>query len=219
MTSIFISHSQRDSEIKAFFNELFANTKIKAVFMEFEKMLGKEVNADKIETKINSTNAVFIILSENTDNLRHTRDWIAWESGRSFNKDIWVFIPERLNLGLNMVIPKLNHLVIYNHSDLWRKYIYRIINSYDDSNLLPISLATTTGGAILGGLSEENAIENAFLGGAIGYFGGLILVNALKTKIPEGFRVKCVNCYANYTIHAQTIRFRCPVCNTELHFT
>jgi hypothetical protein len=44
MSQIFISHSGKDEEIKNFFAKGFAITNVRSIFMEFEKVTGKDVN-------------------------------------------------------------------------------------------------------------------------------------------------------------------------------
>ncbi|UYP43919.1 hypothetical protein NEF87_000204 [Candidatus Lokiarchaeum ossiferum] len=219
MAKIFISHSQRDVKIKQFFHEIFANTKIQAKFEEFDQVLGHKINSNKIETDIVSCNAVFILLSENTDNLKHTRDWIAWESGSSKEKEIWLFVPQKINRKLNIVIPKFKHLVLFDYTDYWKQYIYQIVESYDNSNVMAVSAATTGIGALIGGTSsEDNSSDRTIIGSAIGLLGGLILGQVLMTKAPKGCKIECSTCSSIYTIHTRVREFRCPVCNAQLHF-
>ena len=78
MAQIFISHSKQDTDITHFFMEAFVGTKVKPRFEEFEKEVPTGVNAKKIETDIQASNALFVLLSENVQNLSHTRDWVIW---------------------------------------------------------------------------------------------------------------------------------------------
>ena len=88
MAKIFASHSQRDKDIIHFFLEAFAGTKVKLLLEELEQKLPVGVTVEKVEADIQSSNAVFVLLSENVENLKHTRDWMNWECGASKNKDI-----------------------------------------------------------------------------------------------------------------------------------
>lgn len=217
MTKIFISHSSKDQEIIDFFNKIFVNTKVQALYEEFEQILKKEINVQKIEFDIKQSNAVFILLSQNTEQLPHTRDWVLWESGVSSNKDIWVFIPANINTEISLIIPKLTHLVIYNRDQNWYRYIFKIIQSYDDSNLLPVSLVAGGIGAIIGGAAnEEDSGSGAIVGGSVGGLGGMILHEILKPKSPQGYPVKCPFCSSFYYLHTRDLYFRCPICNHNL---
>ena len=76
MAQIFISHSKQDKDIIHFFLEAFAGTKVKPHLEELEKELPTGVNAKKIQGDIQDSNAIFVLLSENVENLKHTRDWV-----------------------------------------------------------------------------------------------------------------------------------------------
>lgn len=217
MANIFISHSSKDKEIIDFFNKAFANSKVRALYEEFEQIIDKTIDAEKIQADINVSNAVFILLSSNTEMLPHTRDWVLWESGVSSNKDIWVFVPADINTNLSIVIPKLSHLVLYNIDQNWLKYIFQIVQSYDDSNILPVTLATGGLGAMVGGaISEEDRSGGAVIGSAIGGLGGIILHEIFRPKAPQGYAVRCLSCSSFYHLHSRDLYFRCPVCNTIL---
>jgi len=217
MAIIFVSHSNKDEEIINFFTKIFANSKVQAIYEEFEKILGKEITSEKIQSDINQSNAVFILLSENTQSLPHTRDWILWEAGMASNKDIWVFIPADINMNLNIITPKLTHLVLYRLDKNWQRYIFQIVQSYDDSNILPVTVVTGGIGALIGSaINEKEPAGGAILGGASGVVGGLILHEIFKPKAPVGYPVKCPSCSSFYYLHSGEQYFRCPICNKIL---
>jgi len=206
LAQIFVSHSRKDSDIIDFFLRAFAGTKVKPHFEEFEKEVPTGVSADKIARDIQVSNAVFVLLSENVERLPHTRDWINWECGVAIQKEIWVFEP-LWSLGkIRVVVPRFNHYTLFDRTEEWRTYLLPVIDSYDDSHVLPTLGATTGGGALLG--------EGP--GAVIGFGAGLLaLILRSQSKPPLGLPITCCQCRSNYRIHRYG-QFRCAVCNAFL---
>ncbi len=176
---------------------------------ELEKELPTGVSADKIERDIQTSNAVFVLLSENVENLKHTRDWVGWECGTAKNKDIWVFEPSETLGKVRVVVPRFNHYFLLERTDEWRKYLRSIIESYDDSHVIPALSASTAGGALL---NEKDRGGGAAVGLVVGLAG--LLLHSI-TKPSYGIDVKCLKCFSNYKIHRYG-NFRCAVCNADL---
>lgn len=207
MAQIFISHSEKDKDLRNFFSNAFAGTKVKAVFEEFEKILTGKVTSKQIGEDIENSKAVFVVLSESIEVIPHTRDWVVWETGVAKNRDIWVFEPY-LQLGkISVVTPYLKHYAVFNMNDFWLGYIRRIIESYDDSHVLPTLLVTTGIGGLLG------KGEGAALGALTG-----LAISDRSQKRPTGVGVVCLKCSSSYNVHIpQGINiFRCPICNSVL---
>ena len=209
MAQIFISHSKKDKEVIHFFLEAFAGTKVKPHLEELEKEIPTGVNAQKIEKDIQTSNAVFVLLTENVENIKHTRDWITWECGTALNKPIWIFEPYESLGKISVVVPRFNHYALFQLTEEWRKYLRVIIESYDDSYILP-TLSTTTGGGAL--LNEKDRLAGATNGFTFGL--GLLLLKHI-TKPSFGINVRCGKCNSNYKIH-QYGYFRCAICNAQL---
>lgn len=181
---------------------------MKPHFEEFEKEVPTGVSADKIARDIQASNAVFVLLSETVENLPHTRDWINWECGVAVQKEIWVFEPFGSLGKIRVVVPRFNHYAVFNRDEEWRTYLRSVIDSYDDSHVLPTLAATTGSGALLG----------EGVGAGIGLGVGLLaLILQSKGKPPLGVPITCCKCRANYRIHRYG-RFRCAVCSTSLLF-
>src|SRR6266702_4443638 len=109
MAQIFVSHSERDRSFVDFFSRVAARTKVRFVFEELEKLIAGSVSAAKIRADIESSNAVFLLLSRHVQEIPHTRDWVVWESGVGHNKDIWVFEPYSDQGRISVVTPFLRH--------------------------------------------------------------------------------------------------------------
>lgn len=206
MEHIFVSHSRRDKDIIHFFLEAFAGTKVKPHLEELEKEPPTGVTAEIIEQDIQMSNAVFVLLSENVQNRKYTRDWVSWECGTAKNKDIWVFEPFESLGKIRVIVPRFNHYVLFEKTDEWRKYLRSIIESYDDSHVVPTLAASTAGGALL---NEKDRGSGAAIGFAVG-LAGLLLHSMSKPSF--GIDVRCWKCSSNYKVHRYG-NFRCPVCN------
>ena len=211
MAQIFVSHSQRDEEIINFFLKAFAGTKVKPHLEELEKKTPSGVTAERIEKDIRASNAIFVLLSENVEHLKHTRDWINWECGTANNKDIWVFEPAEALGKVRVVVPRFNHYVLFEKTDEWREYLRSVIESYDDSHVIPVLSASTAGGAAI---HQKDPGTGAMVGFAVG-LAGLILKDITKPSL--GIDVKCLKCSSNYKIHRYGA-FRCAACNADLIF-
>jgi hypothetical protein len=215
VAQIFVSHSAKDKELVSFLSRAFTPTRVRGVFEEFEAILKGPANAVRIVNDIRQSNAVFVLLSRNVEHLKHTRDWVGWESGAAAitalqtNKDVWVLEPVADTESLSIVIPHFRHYVGFDPTqETWQGYMTQIINSYDDSHFLKaISLGAATGGAIGQGA-----------GALWGAGAGLLLAAITSNTRPAGLSIKCPQCSSSYSVHLGQPRMRCPVCNARLIF-
>ena len=217
LAQIFVSHSQRDRELKGFFSEAFATSNVRAIYEEFERILGKKVTAEQISKDIESSRALFVILSKNVHEIPHTRDWVVWETGVAKNRDIWVFEYYQDVGKISVITPYLRHYVIFGTNESWTAYIRNIIESYDDSNTLGSVLVTGGLGALLGSALFEDEEAGAVVGGIGGAILGATMADKSKIR-PTGSRIQCVSCASTYSVHLPQgmKRIRCPVCNETL---
>ncbi len=216
MAQIFVSHSAKDRELVSFLSRAFASTPVKAVLEEFDAILKGPANAQRIAENIRISNAVFVLLGRNIEELKHTRDWVGWESGvaagaaMQTNRDIWVLESIVEMDQLSVVIPHLRHYVCFDHrQDFWQGYLTQIVNSYDDSHFLKaVSAGAATGGVLGKG-------EGAMWGAGVGF---LLAAMAGSQGRPPGISITCPRCSSFYNVHLAEPRMRCPVCNTRLVF-
>jgi hypothetical protein len=221
MAEIFISHSRRDEDIKSFFSKVFATTPVTAYFVELEKLTTPP--AAYIEERIRASKALFILLGPHVQDLPQTQTWIAWEAGLTrglgsqARKDIWVFEPyERW---CEVPIPYLDHYVVYDQIQEAFNYIKSIVMSYDDSGVLPATLAGAGVGSAAGtGIGTAISREG---GGALGALFGAIAGAMLATLTtdpsrsrPVGTSITCPNpdCRVNFQVHTPLEVFPCPTC-------
>ena len=222
MSRIFISHSQKDEDIISLFSKVFGSTHVRSIFMEYEKMVhGHDIKSEDIKKEMQNSAALFIILSKNVKNNAHTRDWILWESGvaASLGKDIWIFELNSDFGKIDVVIPYFTH---YIPIDLNLKEVYAylrsIIESYDDSQILPNALAFgflgMIGATILAPPKQQG--DAAVLGGALGGSFGAITGDKSHLR-PMGTSTQCIHCKRLYHVHCPfNFKFRCPGCNNYL---
>lgn len=223
MTSIFVSHSQKDTKIRDFFGTVFATTKVKAIFKEIEGFSSTSQSSE-IKRNIQDSKAVFILLGKYVQKLSHTRDWVISESGiaEATDKDIWVFEPLSLLGKIDVIIPHLNHYAIYKMDDHYRQYFRKIVNYYDQSDHLPAALIGGAVGGLTGTLIEALIPKKsgftgigALIGALLGGTGGLIWADSTR-KQPSGRSFKCPQCENSYIIHMELKKIRCPICNSIL---
>jgi hypothetical protein len=215
MAQIFVSHSAKDKELKELLSRAFAATSVRGVFEEFDAIIKGPANARRIAQDVRQSNAVFILLGQNVEQLRHTRDWVGFESGLAAatalqnNKDVWV-IEEVAELDrLSVVIPHLRHYVSLDPANsFWQGYLTQVITSYDNSHFLKAMSVTTAAGAAIG------EAGGALIGAGV----GLILAAMASPTKPTGLLTTCPQCQSSYSVHLATRRMRCPVCNARLEF-
>lgn len=207
MGQIFVSHSARDSELVSFFAKCASGTRVKLVFEEFESIIAGRISGERIRADIKTSSAVFVLLSSHVAQIPHTRDWVVWECGVAHNKDTWVFEPSETEL-LSVITPILRHYVLFSMNRAWFAYVRKIIESYDDSAILPSIAAGAAAGALAGGVG-------AVLGGV-----AAALAASPVRRRPPGLPVNCPSCRSSYQLHyPEGLRFfRCPVCNMRLRF-
>jgi hypothetical protein len=217
MAQIFISHSKEDRNIKSFFEGIFAVTKVRAVFVEYESY--QPPPGPYIQRQINESKAMFLLLGQNVERLSHTKVWIGSETGiaQQANKAIWVFEP--FGEWRNVPIPYVLHYVPYIESDQAFQYIKDIVNSYDDSAAIEAVIRGAGLGAGAGATLVEEAKRSraAIIGAVMGAVFESWRTDPSRTR-PVGIPVTCANpsCRSTYRVHGSPEVFPCPVCRERL---
>ncbi|NWF77299.1 MAG: hypothetical protein HXY36_01685 [Chloroflexi bacterium] len=217
MAQIFISHSQADRDIKTFFEGVFAITKVRAVFVEYESY---EPPAGRyIQKQITDSTAMFLLLGPNVEKLAHTKVWIGSETGvaQQAQKAIWVF--ESFQQPCNVPVPFVTHYVPYVQTGQAFQYIRSIVNSYDDSAALEALIRGGALGAAGGASSAEDAKKKdaAVLGAIVGALFESWRTDPARSR-PMGIPITCgyLNCRTTYRLHGMPTSFHCPVCRQPL---
>lgn len=222
MSKIYIIYSKLDVEYINFFSTIFSTFEnVKPIIQEFERIVKGDITKEKVLEDIDNSNAVFMILSQNVLNNKHTRDWVTTEGGIARNKDIWRF--EHCSQAGKIPIVTLfaRHYVIFNNDEYWFRYINRIIESYDDSHVLS-TVATMAGiGAMVGSVK---GVGGGILGAcSLAVLSKLASDKASEELRPKGDEINHIDCHSIYEIHPCGIsnyidEFMCPICNKSLRF-
>lgn len=206
MAQIFISHSQRDEDIKNLFLRAFRGSGVTDLYREYEDAPPTGVKAEDITRDIEFSSAVFVLLSETVESLPHTRDWILFECGvaAAKQKPVWVFEPYSSFGRITIAIPRFDQYVRFNDNDIWRQYIHQIAASHNDNPML-----ARIGLAMLGGWLFGWAA-------AIGVF--LVSQAVFKSaERPVGYSTSCPTCGRMFVAHLpyESDAFRCPNCRFQ----
>lgn len=129
---IFVSHSQKDAEIRRHFNEIFSQTGVISKCMEFEKMNSPDWK--EIRGAIHNSGAVFLLLGPNVRGSIFTQNWIAFEVGAAcaYNKDVWVF--EQNGSDIGFPIPYVTDYLQYAMFDNKHfQYVKQVIEVYREN--------------------------------------------------------------------------------------
>ena len=185
MTQIFVSHSQKDKEIRQNFSDVFAVTGVKSVYMEFEEI--EPPAWETIRNKVGESDAVFLLLGSNIRQSIHTQNWVAFEVGMacSMGKDVWIF--EHEDADVEFPIPYLTDYGIWHHKNLDHfKYVRKIVEGY--ANLIKVG--------------KRSKIT----------YDGLRRLKGIP--LGKLFMCKHSSCKTSYRLHllAEACSFRCPSC-------
>lgn len=134
---IFLSHSRRDRNLRAFFLSVFGVSSIQAKAVEFEEM--EYPPWSFIKEEIAKSKAVFLLLGENViDKGIFTQNWISFEIGLAcqMGKDVWVF--EEKGTETTFPVPYLNYYYQFAQDDgpYFRK-IREILEEYSKTDDKP----------------------------------------------------------------------------------
>lgn len=199
MTNIFLSHSRSDNNIINVFRNAFNETEVFPVLMEYEKFSNPPWAS--IKNSIESSSALFVLLSTNLKISDYTQNWVSYEVGVAdeANREIWVF--EDINNQVIFPLPRVHHYVLYNQNQQDSlEYLRTIIRSY----------ALNSKGAVGLGLVALLAFSNpiaAIIGAAVGS-----KINIPNKPIGVGITCPHHNCGIQFQYHNLLTTIRCPSC-------
>ena len=125
----FVSHSQKDKDIRQQFSEVFAVAGVKPFYMEFESTYPPSWS--QIKNEMSSSELVFLLLGPNIRSSIHTQNWVAFEVGLAcaFGKDVWVF--EQGESSIEFPVPYLTDYMIYNLNVSGHfNYVRKVLEAY-----------------------------------------------------------------------------------------
>ncbi len=141
--TVFISHSKDDKRLD-FFHKVFSGIHTKAVWMEFENI--KPPAYQSIKDFVNGSDALFVLLSPELINLRHTSNWVSFEVGLATNwrspfliqkviqDRIEVYVFEPLQERLDFCIPYCTYYMPYSGSNDEIKFLKELIEFAPNHN-------------------------------------------------------------------------------------
>lgn len=92
----------------------FSITNVRGVFKEIEGFRTPQAWIE-IQNDIQLSRAIFVLLGPHVQEIKHTRDWVVWESaiGSPMRKEIWVFEPYEHLGKIDVIIPHVDHYMIF----------------------------------------------------------------------------------------------------------
>ena len=128
---VFISHSKDDPNSDEF-HKIFSGIESRGVWMEFEKYDTPPFIS--IREYVNSSDALFVLLSRHLVNKLHTINWVSFEVGLAANckkkqgkmgLDVWVFDP--LSENIYFPVPYCTHYMRYRTSSAFIQLMKGIV--------------------------------------------------------------------------------------------
>jgi TIR domain len=187
---IFISHSNKDDEIVAYFTGKFDDKGIKPVLMEYEKWSREgRPNWMWIKDGIQKSKALFLILTKNLVKEAYTQNWIAFEIGVASTRipeiPVVVFKEEKVDFP----VPFLSHFFDESFS---RKG--HLIRKDFSETLLEV---------------ESHVLIESFI--------DELVVNP-STGLDEDETIECSKCLLRFHYWGKKDIFNCPCCSSIIRF-
>jgi len=135
LKQIFVSHSSKDTRLINLITLSFKGRRIVPFFARRE--MAGENPVEKIIKAIDSSMALFLLMTENVVNDTHTRDWVVFEIGVAKAKNVPIFCWMHNKVGENESFPKLlENITDYDTFDYYQdEECYRVVTSMLDKAL------------------------------------------------------------------------------------
>lgn len=194
---IFMSHSQKDALVKQVFDDIFAKTDVKPIWMEYERWSQRkdEPNWRWVSRHISmpETIAVFVLLTRNVINVDYpertlaTQNWVSYEIGvaSATSKPVFVFKEE----DVDFPVPYLTNYMPYS-----------------------ITKTLTTGEKEWYDPRIAKIVKTAYKRVMHS------IINDLKRekKASKAPKCQCGYCLASFHYHGTSASFKCPCCSKEI---
>ena len=136
MSTIFISHSQRDKVLPDFFDVVFAREPTTAIRFPFEFSAQVDNPTITLVTLLTSSVALFVMLSPEiqTTGTLHTGNWISTEVGIAKGRGIPIWVFELVSEPVDFPVPYVDHYIRLalhgEYSDSNHQWLRAIVNVY-----------------------------------------------------------------------------------------
>ena len=196
LKQIFLSHSRKDAVVKQVFNEVFAKTEVKPIWMEYEKWSQRkgEPNWSWISRHIRMPNtiAVFVLLTRNVIDINDPRRTLATQN--------WVCY----EIGIASTASK--PVVIFKEEDVVFPVPY--LTSY-----MPYSVTKVLTTDKKEWLSCEYAkiVKSGYIRTIRSMIGDLKIGQEIKAP-----KYRCDSCLTSFHYHGTSHSFKCPCCSEEI---
>jgi len=193
-----MSHSQKDAIVKQVFNEVFAKTGVKPIWMEYEKWSQREVEPNwrwiSRYIRMLDTVGVFVLLTRNVINISDpkrtlaTQNWVAYEVGVASagkpTKPVYVFRDE----DVDFPVPYLTNYMPYS--------VTEVLTSDEKEWLSPEYAKIVKDGYMR---KVRSMIED--------------LKTGRECPAPK---YRCDKCLLSFHYHGTSRSFKCPCCSAEI---
>jgi len=203
LTKVFISHSQRDSELVDTIISFLENIDIDPIVEEFKPEEEKHhVLYEEIRRSIKSCDAVFLFLTDEVMMTEHTKNWVIFEDGLALGTEKQVFLFERAGKPLKYPVPYLTDYMIFEEDSaqdiLKMQKISKQLKSYFS-------------------IEEKRTLPRGFeREGGLVYIPYLVLKMKMKGKSLKKLgvpKVDCPNCGISFNYYSPSQKiFKCPAC-------
>ncbi len=191
-----MSHSRKDTSVKQVFNEVFAKTDVKPIWMEYEKWSQRkdEPNWSWISRYIRMPNtiAVFMLLTRNVIDIDDpkrtlaTQNWVSYELGvaSTASKPVFVFKEE----DVDFPVPYLTNYLPYS--------VTKVLKTDEKEWWSSESAKIVKSGYVR---TMHFIIKDLKIG--------------QKFKAPK---YRCGSCLTSFHYHGTSCSFKCPCCSKEI---
>jgi hypothetical protein len=184
---IFISHSKNDEDIVPHFVNMFSDTCVKAVLMEYEESSREDKpNWMWIRDEILRSKALFLILTKNIVDKTHTQNWVAFEIGVASTRNpvipVFLFKEQKVKFP----VPYVSHYFDKAFFDIQ----YLLEDSDPDSSVIEY-------------ITKEAIIKE-------------VLIDRPTIGIGDNGTIKCPKCFSRFRYWGREKKFKCPCCSNEL---
>ena len=214
MSTVFISHSKRDSNLVIRIKQILINVGHTSVLEEFIPESNKKpIPYDEIRTQVSDSDVVFLFLTDNVVATEYTKNWVLFEVGiaSSMKKPLYIF--ERQGVPVQYPIPYFTDYMLFDQNSIDSLLEIQTI-AKTHVGKAPVGTASgVIGGAAVGAIAgPAGALVGAILGGLIGY-------GADTNSSPNIQTIICPykTCKISFRYHSTRItKFMCPACRHEI---